>query len=184
MLSAVDNGLTIDDAAAVFGIGRSTIFGWLRIRREAGPAALEVKSPPGREPALTDQQLAQLRGWIVDQDPRQLQFDFGLWTREMVAELIKRKFGVEFSRQWVGTLLNRLGLSPQRPLVRAYEQDPERVRQWKEVEYPKIRAQAISQGASIYFADEPGSAPTITPAPPGHRSEKLPSSAARANACR
>lgn len=156
VLSAVDNGLTIDDAAAVFGIGRSTIFGWLRIRREAGPAALEVKSPPGREPALTDQQLAQLRGWIVGQDPRQLQFDFGLWTREMVAELIKRKFGVEFSRQWVGALLNRLGLSPQRPLVRAYEQDPERVRQWKEVEYPKIRAQAISQGASIYFADEAG----------------------------
>lgn len=100
--------------------------------------------------------MAQLRGWIVGQDPRQLQFDFGLWTREMVAELIKRKFGVEFSRQWVGALLNRLGLSPQRPLVRAYEQDPERVRQWKEVEYPKIRAQAISQGASIYFADEAG----------------------------
>lgn len=100
--------------------------------------------------------MAQLRGWIIGNDPRQLQFEFGLWTREMIGELIKRKFGVGFTPQWVGKLMHRLGLSPQRPLVRAYEQCPERVAQWKEIEYPKIRAQAISQGASIYFADEAG----------------------------
>jgi transposase len=100
--------------------------------------------------------MAQLRGWIVGQDPRQLQFEFALWTREMVGELIQRKFGVKFTPQWVGELLKRLGLSPQRPLVRAYEQDPEKVARWKAVEYPKIRAKAISAGASIFFADEAG----------------------------
>ncbi|MEV6982582.1 IS630 family transposase [Sphaerisporangium sp. NPDC051017] len=156
VLSAIDKGMTVEEAVAIFGVGRSTVFGWLRLRSESGPAALAVKMPPGREPALTDNQMAQLRAWIIGQDPRQLQCDFGLWTREMVGELIKRRFGVEFTPQWVGKLLARLGLSPQRPLVRAYEQDPERVRQWKQVEYPKIRAQAISQGASIYFADEAG----------------------------
>jgi transposase len=156
VLSAVDKGMTVDEAAAVFEVGRSTIFGWLKVRRELGLAALKVKQAPGREPQLTDRQMAQLRGWIVGQDPRQLQFEFALWTREMVGELIKRKFGVEFTPQWVGTLLRRLGLSPQRPLVRAYEQDPEKVARWKEVEYPKIRARAISAGASVFFADEAG----------------------------
>lgn len=156
VLSAIDRGMTVDEATAVFEVGRSTIFGWLKVRKESGLAALEVKKAPGRERQLTDRQMAQLRGWIVGQDPRQLQFEFALWTREMVGELIQRKFGVKFTPQWVGELLKRLGLSPQRPLVRAYEQDPEKVARWKAVEYPKIRAKAISAGASIFFADEAG----------------------------
>jgi hypothetical protein len=36
-------------------------------------------------------------------------------------------------------VLARLGLSCQRPLWRAYQQDPERVRRWREQEYPAIR---------------------------------------------
>jgi transposase len=154
VLSAVDKGMSVDDAAAVFEVGRSTIFGWLKTRRENGPDGLKVKNAPGRVSRLSDRQVAQLRGWIIGQDPRQLQFEFGLWTRQMVGELIKRRFGVEFTRQWIGQLLGRMGLSPQRPLVRAYEQQPGRVQRWRQVEYPKIRAQAISAGANIYFADE------------------------------
>lgn len=156
VLNKIDNGMSVDTAAGAFEIGRSTIFGWLKARREAGPAALVVKSPPGPTPRLTDRQMAQLRGWIIGQDPRQLQLEFALWTRELVRELIKQKFGVEFTLQWVGRLLHKLGLSPQRPLVRAYEQDPERVTRWKEEEYPKIRAKAISAGATIFFCDEAG----------------------------
>ncbi|MGV9387384.1 helix-turn-helix domain-containing protein [Nonomuraea sp. NPDC003707] len=154
VLTAIDNGTHVDDAAAIFDVGRSTIFGWIKLREEGGPAARTVKMPPGPLPALNEQQLAQLRDWITGRDPRQLQFDFGLRTRAMVAELIKRKFGVEFTPQWVGKLLARLGLSPAKapgPRLRA---KPERVRRWKEQEYPKIRAQAISQGASIYFLNE------------------------------
>ncbi len=63
---------------------------------------------------------------------------FALWTRDLVREVIKRTFGVSYTRQGVGKLLHRLGLSPQRPLVRAYEQDPERVARWKTEEYPAI----------------------------------------------
>lgn len=156
VLSAIDRGMKVNDAAAVFGVGRSTIKNWLKVRRESGWPGLEVKRAPGRRPKLTDRQLGQLRGWIIGQDPRQLQFEFALWTREMVGELIKRKFGVEFTPQWVGELLRRLGLSPQRPLVRAYEQDPGRVERWKTEEYPAIRAAAISAGASVFFLDEAG----------------------------
>lgn len=156
VLSAIDRGMRVDDAAAVFQVGRSTINNWLKMRRESGWQALDVKMAPGRQPKLSDRQMAQLRGWIIGQDPRQLEFEFGLWTREMVGELIKRKFGVEFTPQWIGKLLHRLGLSPQRPLVRAYEQDSGRVERWKTEEYPRIRAQAITAGATIFFLDEAG----------------------------
>lgn len=54
----------------------------------------------------------------------------------------------------VGRLLRKLGLSPQNPLRRAYQQDTEAVEHWKKVEYPKIRAAAKREGAAIFFADE------------------------------
>ena len=53
-------------------------------------------------------------------------------------------------------LLRRLGLSPQRPLYRAYQQNPEAVLQCKEDRYPAIREQARQEGAEIYFGDESG----------------------------
>ncbi len=53
-------------------------------------------------------------------------------------------------------MLRRVGFSPQQPVVRAYEQDPEAVRQWKTVSYPAIWAEAVQAGATIYFGDEAG----------------------------
>ncbi len=72
----------------------------------------------------------------------------------MVGELIEREFGVMLSLSSVGRLLRRLGLSPQRPLFRAYQQDPEAVERWRREQYPTIRAEAEAAGAVIYFGDE------------------------------
>jgi transposase len=72
----------------------------------------------------------------------------------LIRDLIKREFGIEYTLQAVGNILRDLGLSPQRPLVRAYEQDPERVRRWKDEQYPAIAAEAKAQGAAIFFGDE------------------------------
>ena len=74
----------------------------------------------------------------------------------MVREVIRREFGVALSVVSVGRLLRKLGMSPQRPLHRAYQQNPEAVDRWKREEYPAIKAQAEAGGAVIYFADEAG----------------------------
>jgi transposase len=92
----------------------------------------------------------------VGNDPRQLQFAFALCTRAMVRELIRREFAVRLSEVSVGRLLRKLGLSPQRPLYRAYQQNPEAVARWKAETYPAIRAEAARVGATIYFTDEAG----------------------------
>jgi transposase len=51
--------------------------------------------------------------------------DFALWTRSIVANLIAQKFGVRIGLTAVGELLSKLGLTPQKPLQRAYQRDPE-----------------------------------------------------------
>ena len=50
----------------------------------------------------------------------------------------------------------RMGLSVQRPVWRAYQQDPEKVRRCKSEVYPQIRAEAAAAGATIFFGDEAG----------------------------
>lgn len=112
---------------------------------------------PGRPSKLPGQQLQKLYALITG-DPRQLHFEFALWTREMIAELIRREFGVCpcHWRRWAG-LLRRLRLSPRRPLWRAWQANREAaVQKWKTEDFPAIRAQAKKDGETIYFADESG----------------------------
>jgi transposase len=111
---------------------------------------------PGRAPKLSGEQLRRLYTLIVGADPRQLAFGFALWTREMVRELIRREFAVGLSVVSVGRLLHKLGLSAQRPLYRAYQQDLAAVEAWKTETYPGIRAEAEQGGGTIYFCDEAG----------------------------
>ena len=152
----VGEGAHPEDVAAALGLHRKTVYGWLAKYREGGRDALAARPVPGRPPKLAGPQMARLYSLIAGQDPRQMQFEFALWTREMVREVIRREFGVRLSVVSVGRLLRKLGLSPQRPLHRAYQQNPEAVERWKREEYPAIRAQAEADGGTVWFADEAG----------------------------
>lgn len=142
--------------ARMFGVSRAIVFRWQQKYDAGGPAALETKRTPGPVSRLSPTQMSQLYAMVTGCDPRQLQFDFGLWTRKIIRDLIRREFGVKFSAVQVGRLLKKMGLSAQRPLYRAYQQDPERAEEWKKVIYPKIRKLAAEEGASIFFEDEAG----------------------------
>ena len=153
LLKAGNNSVIV---AQMFGVSRAILFRWQQKYDEGGPPALEIKKAPGPASRLTAEQLSRLHALIAGNDPRQLQFDFGLWTRKIIRDLIRRDFGVKYSEVQVGRLMKQLGFSPQRPLYRAYQQDPEAVEEWKKVIYPKIRALATEEGASIFFEDEAG----------------------------
>ncbi len=93
---------------------------------------------------------------IKTKNPLQLRFEFALWTLSMIRELIRREFGVHMSEVSVGRLMKRLGFSPQRPLHRAWQQDPDLVACWREAVYPEIAARAKRERALVFFADESG----------------------------
>jgi transposase len=152
----VEQGAHPEEVAAGLGMTRAAVYGWLAKYREGGLDALGAKPVPGRPPSRSGAQLQRIYTLVVGNDPRQLQFAFALWTRAMVRELIGREFGGRLSAVSVGRLLRKLGLSPQRPLYRAYQQNPEAVARWKAETYPQLRAQAARVGATIYFADEAG----------------------------
>ncbi|MEK7522288.1 MAG: IS630 family transposase, partial [Patescibacteria group bacterium] len=93
---------------------------------------------------------------ITNKNPVQMQFPYALWTREMVRELIENKYGIKISAVSVGRLLKKLGLSCQKPLMRAFQQDPVVTQEWVDKVYPKIKKEAKKEKAEIFFGDEAG----------------------------
>jgi transposase len=138
------------------GLHRTSIYRWLETYRECGYEGLKGSKASGPTPKLDEKQRQNIRRWIVGKDPRQYGFDFGLWTRSIVRQLIKERFAVELSLATVGAVLARLNLTPQKPLRRAYERDPEAVDEWLKAKYPKLRRRAKRNDAAIFFLDEAG----------------------------
>src|SRR4051794_4710041 len=141
---------------AALGLHRRTIYTWLSKDRAEGRAALRAKPVPGRRRKLTDAQLGELADLIDQTDPRDHGFAVALWTRQIVRQLIAARFGVELTVASVGRTLHDLGFSAQRPLYRAEQADPAAVATWKQIEYPKIAAEARAAGGTVFFVDEAG----------------------------
>lgn len=110
----------------------------------------------GPQRRLTEIQCQRIKRWIVGKDPRHYGFEFGLWTRQIVADLIGRKFKVPLGLTAVGKLLARLEITPQEPLRRACERDPAAVTQWVEQDCTRLKRRARRAGARIFFLDEAG----------------------------
>ena len=117
---------------------------------------LQSRRATGRPRSLTPRQEQQVFRWINGKDPRQYGLDFGLWTRSIVANLIEQKFGIRLGLTAVGELLAKLNLTPQKPLQRAYQRDPEAIERWRREIYPSIALQARAEGGEVFFWDESG----------------------------
>ncbi|MBK6866517.1 MAG: IS630 family transposase [Burkholderiales bacterium] len=97
-----------------------------------------------------------MRRLVIDHTPDQLKMDFALWTRQAVLLLIEQRCGVRLTPQGVGLYLRRWGFTPQKPIQRAYEQQPAAVQRWLDEQYPAIEHRAKAEGAEIHWADETG----------------------------
>jgi len=154
----VREGERASEVIEAYGFNRTTIYKWLKVafRPGAGIKALRSTKATGRPRSLSPAQERRVFRWINGRDPRQYGLDFGLWTRMVVAELIEKKFGVHLGVSAVGELLAKLGLTPQKPLQRAYQRDPQAVERWQRETYPAIARKAKRQGAEVFFWDESG----------------------------
>ena len=149
----VQEGESPEVVARVLGLNRSTVYGWLAQYRRGGWGALKAKPLFGRPPKLDGRSLSWIFDVVTQKNPLQMKFAFALWTREMVAQLIKDKFKIALSLVSVGRLLAQLGITCQKPLHRALERDEAVVQQWLKKEYPQIKALAQKEKAEIYFGD-------------------------------
>jgi transposase len=147
------------DVAEAVGVNQRTVRQWRQHRREHGTRSLlrdERGRAVGDGRTLNAAQEKEVRRLIAHRLPDQLQLPFALWTRKAVAQLLATRFGLQLPVRTMGEYLKRWGFTPQKPIKKAYEQNPRKVKRWLKDEYPAIAAQAKTEGAEIYWGDQTG----------------------------
>ncbi len=158
VVQSVRDGMSQTGAAQVFGVSLRAANKWVALDKCGGPRALKLKRRGRRvgEGRLNPARAKRIRQLIIDALPDQLKLPFYLWTRAAVATLIQREYEISVSLTSVGRYLKAWGMSPQKPVRRAYERNDAAIARWLRQEYPAIARQAKREKAAIYWGDEMG----------------------------
>src|ERR671932_1613185 len=153
------SGMTYQAIADLVGLSPTGVLNICHRFAAEGAKGL-VSKPRGRKPGeqclLNPAQEAEIQALIRRHTPDELGLPFALWSRAAVRALIAGRCGVELAVRTVGKYLARWGFTAQKPIRRAYEQDPAAVRRWQRREYPAIVARARQARGVIFWGDETG----------------------------
>ena len=154
----VGEGRSRTEVGGLLGVTRETVGRWVKAHRVGGDRALDARrrGRRGGHTKLTEAQQQKIASLVAGKNPDQLKLPGFLWTRALVRELIFQRFEVDVGEDTVGRYLRAWGMSPQKPMRRAYEQSDEAVRRWLEIDYPEIVKRAGRERAEILWADESG----------------------------
>jgi transposase len=158
-VAAVQAGHSQADVATVLGVSAKTVWRWVDTVRRNGSKALKAGKRgrrPGEQKALDVKQETRVRGAVLGKFPEQVALPGLVWTRPQVRQLIRDWFGIGLSLVTIGKYLRSWGLSPQKPIRRAYEQNPQAVARWLAEQYPTIEAKARREKAIILWLDQTG----------------------------
>lgn len=150
------DGTSFVEIGAMLGVHDMTVSGWWD-RFQAGGFDALVAQRRGRrvgtQRTLTAAQQRTIQRLVADKTPEQLRMPFALWTRAAIGVLIQQRYGIRMPVRTIGHYRKRWGVTPQKPLKRAYEQRPEEIQRWLDHDYPAIAARAKREGAEIHWGD-------------------------------
>ena len=151
-----ENGQSPEVVAKILNFNRSCIYEWLKRYDEGGYEALESRKPPGAKPLITREMEGWLEETVLNSTPVEHGYDTNLWTRDLLAEMLKQEFGVSVSGLSVSLHLRKLGLSYQKPSYQDVARDEQEVEHFLNDTFPRIQRLADKIGADIGFEDGAG----------------------------
>ena len=152
-------GMSNKTTAETIGISEQQASTIWQIFLRDGQKALILKTRGrrhGEKRKLTAEQETAVQKLLIDKTPDQLKLPFALWTRTAIRLVIRERFTIDMPLRTITDYLKRWGFTPQKPVKRAYEQNPKKIAQWLETDYPEIAAQARKEKAEIQWGDETG----------------------------
>src|SRR3954462_12417109 len=152
-------GYAVVDIAAILGVREEKVSRWSCRYERGGEEALpgdRTGRPIGSGRLLDREQERRIQEAIETKTPQELEIPSALWTRQAVEELIKQQIGIRLPIRTVGEYLQRWGFTPQKPVRKAYRQDPEAVAECLEKTYPEIKKRAEKEDGEIHWGDETG----------------------------
>lgn len=88
----VQSGVSPEGITRSLGLFHPTIYNWLSSYRDGGMQALKAKPVPERPSRITGPMMKWICYTVVQKSPLQFRFEFSLWTREMIREVILKKY--------------------------------------------------------------------------------------------
>lgn len=119
-------------------VSRSGVTKWLMWYDTMGADGLRSDKPPGRPARLSDEQKEELAK-IIEAGPQAAGLTTGLWIGPAIGDLIRRRFGVKYHRQYIPRLLHDLGFSVQRPRKRLARANVAAQAYWLNERLPAIK---------------------------------------------
>jgi transposase len=126
------------DVVRALNVSPSSVRRWKKIVGRHGLEGLPTKPVAGRPPKLSRRRRKTLVR-ILLKGARAAGFPADLWTGKRVAQVIRRKFKVDYHPHHVLKILRQLDLTPQKPQRRARQQNPDALERWRDVEWPRIK---------------------------------------------
>jgi transposase len=135
---SIEEGVSDREVAARFRVTRMSANRWRRALAAGGRPALASKGPGGARCRLGPTQLTELQD-LLDAGPAAWGWDDQCWTLPRIAEVVRTRFGVDYTLPGLDLLLHRLGWSVQVPARRAIERNDEQITAWREQTWPEIK---------------------------------------------
>jgi transposase len=139
-------GWKVGQIAEALGVTHGAVSQWITRARREGEASLHDRKRPGRAPRLTPDQQAKMPA-LLARGAQAWGFRGDRWTRERVAQLIRREFGVSYHPAHVSRLLARWGFSLQKPKRQAIQRDEAAIRDWRQERFPEVEKRGRSKAA-------------------------------------
>ena len=123
-LALVLDGYSRTEAAALNGMDRQTLRDWVHRYNAEGVEGLKSRSSPGRAPALSEQQMAQLRELVI-QGPDPAIHKVVRWRCVDLQAEVAHRFSVKVHVNTISRWLHELGLTRLQPRPVHPQKDPE-----------------------------------------------------------
>jgi transposase len=135
----IEAGASDREVASRFRVTRMSANRWRRALAAGGRRALASRGPGGARCKLAPAQLRELEA-VLDAGPAAWGWDEDqCWTLARIADLVRRRFGVDYTLAGLDLLLHRIGWSVQVPARQAAERDEARIARWKEETWPVVK---------------------------------------------
>jgi transposase len=135
----IEAGASDREVASRFRVTRMSANRWRRTLAAGGRAALASRGAGGAKCKLSAVQLRELQT-LLDAGPAAWGWDEDqCWTLARIAEVVRRRFAVEYTLAGMDLLLHRIGWSVQIPARRAAERDEARIAAWREETWPVVK---------------------------------------------
>lgn len=161
-IDMVRTGSTQLAVARALGVRPATVCAWMKraTRTQDGPVRSRRRGPrTSPHCKLKPWQANRIRLHLTKREPMELRLPYALWTRQAVAELIRRSYSVELSRWAVMQYLRRWGFVPRSAARPSRRPMSATFKRWMVEALPAMQADAKREHAAIWHQYETAHAP-------------------------